>query len=556
MRSKSCLLLFALSLLPTHIVVMAAEGAGAPANSATVTTAEGEQLAGPVVGLADGKLTIGTEPPRTYDLADLELVELGHSPPAPAGPNGLEWIGQDNHDVAQVGAATGGNGIQDIHLRALNLERKKVLQVLIVCRMPKQVRAWRLDTSNSPHWRLALERSESAPQADLYLEPPTDDCFGIKFEATFTYEDGSTSKAEVTATTHTSDQAKVNAAAKPGENTGATQKPSAEPAADNSQAFLAGGGRLQGNLIGLTADSLKLRSAWGGDLDLPTLHLGGVWLGNKDVAGSRADFDKQLSAPAAEDTVFLLAPDGTKAQISGSVQGLTDQQLSVRFKDENRSIKKERVLGVVFAERPKLPPILDTHQLFTFASGDSIAGHWRGLKDGTCDVETIWHAHVPVPMGSLAEIRTRNGKLAYLSDIEPSAVEEVPYFGRVIHWGANQGFEGNPPSFKGKKPGHSIAMHSRSRLTFALDEQFAAFKTTLGFDDSSAKRGRVSCRVILDGRELFSEKDLRADQDVRELELALDGGKELTLEVDFGENDDIGDRVMWVEPRLIRRTAK
>lgn len=557
MNLRSCLLLLVAWLVPA-LVSTGANPAGAPAISATVTTAEGEQVAGPVAGLAEGKLTIATDPPRSFDLADLELVQFASSssPTAASGPDGLEWIGQDNHDLAQVGAAAGGNGIQDLHIRAQRLEQKRVMQVLVVCRLPKQLRAWRLDTSNSPHWRLALERSELSPQADLYLEPPTDDCFGMKLEATFTYEDGSTSKVAVTATTHTSDQAKMNAAGKPGDKPATDPKTSTQAAAASSEVFLAGGGRLQGTLAGLTADTLKLRSAWGADLDLPTLHINGVWLGNPDTDGSRADFDKQLSAPGGEDKVFLVAPDGSKAQISGSVQGITDEQLRVRYKDDNRSIKKERVLGVVFADRPKLPPIRETYQQFTFASGDSIFGQWRGLKDGTCDVETNWHGRLPIPIGSLGEIHTRNGKLAYLSDIEPNAVEEVAYLGRVIHWGANQGFDGNPPTFKGKKPGHSIAMHSRARLTFPLDEQFVAFKTTLAFDDSSAKRGRVACRVMLDGRELFSEKDLRADQEPRELELALDGGKELTLEVDFGENDDIGDRVLWVEPRLIRRSVK
>src|SRR6476659_9523571 len=218
MNLRSCLLLVTAWLVAARIVA-GADPAGAPAITATVTTAEGEQLAGPVAGLAEGKLTIATDPPRTFDLADLELVQFASSssPAAASGPDGLEWIGQDNHDLAQVGAATGGNGIQDLHIRAQRLERKPVMQVLVVCRLPKQLRAWRLDTSNSPHWRLAMERSELSPQADVYLDPPTDDCFGMKLEATFTYEDGSTSKAAVTATTHTSDQAKLNATAKPGD---------------------------------------------------------------------------------------------------------------------------------------------------------------------------------------------------------------------------------------------------------------------------------------------------------------------------------------------------
>jgi hypothetical protein len=32
----------------------------------------------------------------------------------------------------------------------------------------------------------------------------------------------------------------------------------------------------------------------------------------------------------------------------------------------------------------------------------------------------------------------------------------------------------------------------------------------------------------------------------------LAGAKQLALEVDFGPDQDVGDRILWVEPRLFR----
>jgi hypothetical protein len=66
------------------------------------------------------------------------------------------------------------------------------------------------------------------------------------------------------------------------------------------------------------------------------------------------------------------------------------------------------------------------------------------------------------------------------------------------------------------------------------------------------KRGRVACRVLGDGRELFAEKDLRADQEPRPLELDVAGVSQLTLEIDFGEDENICDRVIWAGARLYR----
>ncbi len=511
MRQPIALCIVLVALVATTVTSRAAEYESPPSLSATVTTAEGEQAAGTIAGLADGKLTLATDPPQTFDLADLERIELGKAAVSVASGGPLAWVGQDNHDLVQVGGAPGGNGIQDLHLRADDLAAKAVKQIVVVCRFPKQLRVWRLDTSQSPHWRLAVARSESAPRADLYLEPPADDCFGMKFDVTFTYNDDSTSKSSVTATTHTSDQTKVDRAAQPGQATPA--QAASTVAAGSTEIYLTDQCRLQGEIVALKPESLVLRSSWKADVEVPILHVKGVWFGNKAPAGSRADFDKLLAAPVADDVVFLTSPDNTGAQISGSVLGLDDEKLQVRFDGDDRSIKKDKLLGLVFAAHPKISPVAGTYQSFLLATGELMTGHWRGLNEGALEIETPWQASWRMPFGNVAEIRIRNGKLVYLSDLEPATVEEVPYFGRIIPWGADRGFDGNPPAIKGKKPVRSLAMHSRSVLTFALDEQFATFKATVGFDDSSANRGRVSCRVTADGRELFAQNDLRAEQD-------------------------------------------
>ena len=150
--------------------------------------------------------------PRTIALADVQRIEIGKSIVNNAASD-LAWIGQDNHDLVQVGGASGGNGIQDMHLHVSNLKPQGSSRSSSVCRLPKQLRVWRLDTSQSPHWRLAIARADLAADAEMYLEPPADDSFGQKFDVTFTYNDGSTSTSSVTASTHTSDQLKLDNAA-------------------------------------------------------------------------------------------------------------------------------------------------------------------------------------------------------------------------------------------------------------------------------------------------------------------------------------------------------
>jgi hypothetical protein len=214
------------------------------------------------------------------------------------------------------------------------------------------------------------------------------------------------------------------------------------------------------------------------------------------------------------------------------------------------------VLGVVFAAHPRELPFSGVYQVFRLGPEQSFVGRWVGMDGGSLEIELPWQAKWRVPAKVIHQARVRNGKLTSLADLEPVSVEQTPYFSRVIPWQRDQGFDGGPPSLKGSQPLRALAMHSRCILVYALDEQFEKFQSTVGFDDSSQGRGRVACRVLGDGRELFARPDLRADQDPIPFDVDVKGVKQLTLEVDFGENEDIGDRVLWTEPRLFRAAVK
>lgn len=518
---------------------------------AVVTTVDDQQVSGQITGVADGQLQLATEPPRTIPLVDVLRIELGKSA-APAASGDLRWIGQDNQDLVQVGGASGGNGIQDLHLRATNLKPLAIKQIIVACRFPKRVRVWRLDTSMSPHWRLAIARTDVAAEADLYLEPDAIDSHDQKFEVTYTYSDGSTTKSSVTATTHTSDQLKVDKGQQPGQAPVAA----APTGPAKAEIYLADSGRLQGEIRGLTPESVTLATAWQADTQVPLVRVRGLWFGQAGPAGARADFDKQLIAPAGEDVVFLIAPDKSAATVQGSVRGLNDGRLTVHFEGADRTVKQERLLGIVFAAQAKSQPVAGPYQVFRLLSGDVLAGQWLGLSDGQLEIETLWQTRVKVPAAQLNEIRTRNGKLTYLSDLDPISVEETPYFSRAIPWRRDAGFAGETAKIKGQPAARCLAMHSRSVLTFALDGQYEQFKSTLAFDDSAGTRGRVACRVLVDGREVYAKPDFRSTEDAQTIDVPVAGAKQLALEVDFGEDEDTGDRILWAEPRLFRAAAK
>ncbi len=170
----------------------------------------------------------------------------------------------------------------------------------------------------------------------------------------------------------------------------------------------------------MNSESLTLRLPWKSDAQIPLLRAKGIWFGAASPGTARADFDKQLAAPGADDVVFLLAPDKSVAQVAGSVRGLSDGKLSLHFEGTDRAIKQDRLLGLVFAAHPKIAPPTTPFQVFLFTSGDSLAGQWVALADGMLEVETPWQARLRVPAADLSMIRFRNGKLTVPApDLDP-----------------------------------------------------------------------------------------------------------------------------------------
>ena len=142
--------------------------------------------------------------------------------------------------------------------------------------------------------------------------------------------------------------------------------------------------------------------------------------------------------------------------------------------------------------------------------------------------------------------------MTYLSDLEPSRVEETPYFGRRSPWRKDVNLVGEPLKMAGRTYDRGLAVHSRSALTYDLSGQYAQFQVLVGFDESAKKLGRVDCRIFADDKELYANSDLRADAPPISLVLPVAGAERLKLVVDFGPDQDTGDRVIWANARLFR----
>ncbi|HRR83186.1 MAG TPA: NPCBM/NEW2 domain-containing protein, partial [Planctomycetota bacterium] len=184
--------------------------------------------------------------------------------------------------------------------------------------------------------------------------------------------------------------------------------------------------------------------------------------------------------------------------------------------------------------------------------GTTVSGQLKGLKAGHLELQAAFGPTLALRVDRLLHLEFRGGRLAYLSDLEPSAVRETPYFDLVWSYRRDRSVDGNPLRLGGQTFRKGLGVHSRCVLTYTLGGTYRRFLATVGIDDEVGEKGNVDVAVQVDGVTRFERKGLTGRDQPVPVALDVTGAARLTLVVDFGGDFDICDHVDWANARLIR----
>jgi hypothetical protein len=168
---------------------------------------------------------------------------------------------------------------------------------------------------------------------------------------------------------------------------------------------------------------------------------------------------------------------------------------------------------------------------------------------------------VRIPTTLLRGLRFDTDRARWLSDLEPRAVEEVPYIGDADHFlyphREDRTVTGRPLQVGGKRFAKGLGCHTRSRLSYDLgDGGYATFRAEVGISDevlSLGHQGAAVFRIELDGSEVFRSAQIHGgEQAVRVGPIDVTGAAQIALIADFGSDEDVADRVVWGDAILLR----
>jgi hypothetical protein len=161
-----------------------------------------------------------------------------------------------------------------------------------------------------------------------------------------------------------------------------------------------------------------------------------------------------------------------------------------------------------------------------------------------------------VPIASVDGIEQINGPVSWLSSRVAEQVVQIPYYGSSA-WPTRMDLTvgGRPIQFGNQVFARGIGVHSYSRIDYALDGGYEAFRTQYAIAaDERRQYADVTVRIKVDGKVVHEKENLRADVLAPMVIIDLPKvAKMLTLEVDYGAANDTQDRFNWIEPALLRK---
>jgi hypothetical protein len=298
--------------------------------------------------------------------------------------------------------------------------------------------------------------------------------------------------------------------------------------------------------------SIRLLSGQSADVSLESLHH--IVCDAQDSASLSA-FDAIVAEQPKQDVIRVQSRDGSAVDpYDGVIQGVNAEGTHLTFKaltlDNPSNILLSRLRGIYFARSNTGPGANATARIYD-SYGNIFTATTFSCSEMTCQLTTPTGLTFSLPKQTLQKFDLTLGKLAYLSDLEPTRVEETPILADLYRYRRDKNLEGGPLSVGRKIYAKGLALHSKAILEYDVSG-YSNFRCVLGLDDAMAGSAHAVVKIEGDGKELLATTVSSRDNKPQDVSLAIKGVQKLRLIVDYGEDLDLGDHVDFADARIIK----
>ena len=362
-----------------------------------------------------------------------------------------------------------------------------------------------------------------------------------------------------------------------------TQAGSSAAPTDNASA---GGSSLPGKAEFPQGPSTRATLQGTTELKIPTEWIDAVQLLPEAAAAGSLWRDSQQRSLAGDLVVVLKRKTGSLDSIAGILGDLTPQRLVFQWDGQEMQVKRSKVAAIAYYHA-KLPKPVDLICRLETAAGGRLHAASLSLQGDMLHVATCCGMTLDLPVGELVHADYSPGKLVYLSDMIPIRCEWTPRvnlplglqwigsYGRPrtdapsftadpgqsnmlqLIWPAREGPAREGPTQNASDDpvirsfSKGLAIRSRTEIVYRLPRKMRRFHAIAGIAPATASQGNVDLTFYCDNSQRW-QGVIDGDQPPIEIGLNIEGVRELTIVVDYGENLDWGDQLHLVEARVTK----
>jgi hypothetical protein len=285
-------------------------------------------------------------------------------------------------------------------------------------------------------------------------------------------------------------------------------------------------------------------------------------LNDAQNAKIRDEWKGILARKSNSDQLAVKDSEGKLNVVEGTLGSGDDKGTTIEF-ETGSGVKRRVNLGRVQAMSFVRKSNPDTPAA-TCKITDTSRNTWMAakltFKDGHFTiVRAAGGIPVDCPQQLVSRVDYSQGKVAYLSDLDPVKATETSNVEAIEHYRRDRNLDNGPLQLMTTVEGRAeaqtfakgLAIHATAEMVYDIGGQYKELKGLVGVDPGVGGDSQVRVVIEGDGRELFAA-DVRRGDEVRKLACDLKNVRQLRLTVRPVGFLDLGNHVNLADARLVK----
>lgn len=225
--------------------------------------------------------------------------------------------------------------------------------------------------------------------------------------------------------------------------------------------------------------------------------------------------------------------------LKGTVSEIAEGEVKFVYNGQTIPVKVEKVFGIVLARQNPRP---GKATCVVSLGGDRVYASSVVSSDNKLAVRLAAGADVTVSPNLVKSLDFSQGKIQYLSAIEPREYEHTEFFGFSFDYSRDKtGLNKKPLRLGGRDYNRGLWIHTKTFLKYRLGGEYRRFQAVVGIDEGLANKalGDVKLTISGDGKVLFQKVILGKNPPER-LDIEVPGVRDLEILVDWVDENDLG----------------